>query len=95
MDMFWEVMAAIAAFTFNLSYLAQVRMTYDSRDVTGVSTMQWVGFTFGTLAFLGFYINMGKWMMVSVTLGGLFCCMYMLGMLVVFRSKPLQEHEQQ
>lgn len=83
----WQLAASGAAMVINLSYIAQVRVTMGSRDVSGLSSSQWWGMSAGSSIFVGFYADLHQWLMVVVSSLGLGCCLFMLVLIRLYRVK--------
>jgi len=84
---FWQTAASLAALVFTLGYVAQIIKTLKSRDVSGLSAWQWIGFSLGSFAYLGFYANIEQWALAFLALFGLACCLAMVAMIFLFEEK--------
>jgi len=84
--LFWQTAASLAAIVFNLGYVIQLAKTLKSKDVSGLSILQWIGFSFGSFAYLGFYIDIEQWALSFLALFGLACCMSMVVMIFLFKK---------
>jgi len=83
---FWQLSASIAAAAFTLGNLDQLRMTYKTRNVDGLSLVQWIVFSAASATFAAYYIHLEQWMMVSMSLFGTICCFTLLGMILRYRQ---------
>jgi len=79
------MMASMAALAFTLGFLGQLRMTFKTRNVEGLSLLQWAVFTAASATFAGYYAHLDQWMMVAVSVFGTICCLTILGMILRYR----------
>lgn len=85
----WEIAASTAAMILNLSYISQIKLTLKNQSSEGLAMSQWLGFATGSLVFVGFYINLEQWAMAGVSTFGLFCCLFMMYLIQLY--KPMME----
>jgi MtN3 and saliva related transmembrane protein len=83
----WQMMGSIAALAFSLGFLDQLRITFKSRNVDGLSLLQWMVFAAASGMFTAYYIHLDQWLMVSVSVFGICCCLMMLGMIFRYQSR--------
>lgn len=75
------MMGSVAALAFTLGFLDQLRMTYKTRDVDGLSRLQWIVFAAASATFTAYYAHLDQWLMVAVSVFGTLCCLTILGMI--------------
>jgi len=81
----WQMMGSIAALAFTVGFVDQLRITYRTRDVEGLSLLQWVVFTVASGMFSVYYIHLDQWLMVTVSVFGTLCCFTIIGMILKYR----------
>ena len=81
----WQMMGSIAALAFTLGFMGQLRVTFKTRDVDGLSLLQWVVFAAASVIFTAYYAHLDQWMMVAVSVFGTTCCITIIGMIFRFR----------
>jgi len=81
----WQVIGALAATAFTVGFVDQLRMTIKTRNVDGLSLLQWAIFTTASAIFAVYYVHLDQWIMVVVSAFGTLCCLSMMGMIVRFR----------
>ncbi len=74
----WQLAATAAGMLFNVSFVSQIKLTIATGNAKGLSMAQWLGFATGSLVFVGFYANLGQWLMCGVSIFGLGCCLTMI-----------------
>jgi len=47
----WQVMGSLAALAFTVGFVDQLRMTFKTRNVDGLSVLQWVAFAAASATF--------------------------------------------
>jgi len=85
----WQMIGSMAALAFSLGFLDQLRMTFKTRNVEGLSLLQWLVFAAASGVFTAYYSHLDQWLMVSVSVFGAFCCLIMLGL--IFRYRQINE----
>jgi MtN3 and saliva related transmembrane protein len=83
----WQLLGSLAALAFTVGFVDQLRMTIKTRDVDGISMMQWVVFTAASAIF-AYYLHLNQWVMAAVSLFGTLCCLLMLVMIFRYRRVP-------
>jgi len=81
----WQIMGSLAALAFTLGFLDQVRITFKTRNVDGISMIQWIVFAAASATFAGYYAHLDQWMMVAVSVFGTLCCLSILAMILRYR----------
>jgi len=81
----WQVMGSLAALAFTVGFVDQLRMTFKTRNVDGLSVLQWVAFAAASATFTGYYAHLDQWVMVVVSIFGTSCCLLMLTMIFKYR----------
>ena len=81
----WQMMGSIAALAFTLGFLDQLRLTFKTRNVDGLSLLQWMVFAAASGIFSAYYAHLDQWIMVSVSVFGTTCCLCMLAMILRYR----------
>jgi len=84
----WQTMGSIAALAFTVGFVDQLRMTFKTRDVDGLSLLQWMVFAAASAIFTAYYSHLEQWMMVAVSVFGTLCCIAIVAMIVKFRQVP-------
>jgi len=85
----WQMMGSVAALAFTLGFLDQLRMTWKTRDVDGLSRLQWIVFAAASAMFAAYYSHLEQWLMVAVSVFGTLCCLAILAMIFKFRREPV------
>ena len=81
----WQMMGSLAALAFTLGYIGQLRTTYKTRNVDGLSMLQWMVFAAASSIFTAYYAHLDQLMMVAVSAFGILCCLTIIGMIFSFR----------
>ncbi|MDQ6969439.1 MAG: PQ-loop domain-containing transporter [Mariprofundus sp.] len=84
----WQMMGSLAALAFTVGFLDQLRMTYKTRNVDGLSFFQWLVFSLASAMFTAYYVHLDQWLMVGVSVFGTLCCLAILAMIMRFRESP-------
>ena len=79
------MMGSLAALAFTLGFLGQLRITFKTRNVDGLSLLQWVVFAAASATFTGYYAHLDQWMMVAVSVFGTLCCLTIMAMIFRYR----------
>jgi len=85
----WQLMGSVAALAFTLGFLDQLRITYTTRDVDGLSRLQWMVFAAASAMFAAYYSHLDQWLMVAVSVFGTLCCLAILAMIFKFRRETV------
>ncbi len=80
------MMGSLAAFAFTVGFLDQIRMTYKTRNVEGLSLLQWLVFAAASAMFTAYYVHLEQWLMVAVSVFGTLCCLTILAMMIRFKK---------
>jgi len=86
---YWQLLGTIAAISFTVGIVSQCRVTFKTQCVDGMSQLQWFVFSVASAMFVGYYTHLDQWMMVSVSVFGMLCCLAMLAM--IFRIRRVVE----
>jgi len=81
----WQMMGSLAAFSFTLGFIDQLRITWKTRNVDGLSLVQWIVFATASGMFTAYYTHLEQWLMVSFSLFGTLCCLLIITMIFRFR----------
>jgi len=81
----WQLMGSIAASAFTLGFLDQLRITWKTRNVEGLSLLQWTVFAAASGIFSGYYTHLNQWLMVTVSVFGTLCCLIIITMILKFK----------
>jgi len=81
----WQVIGALAATAFTVGFVDQLRMTIKTRNVDGLSLLQWAIFTTASAIFTVYYIHLDQWIMVAVSTFGTGCCLMQSVMILRLR----------
>jgi len=74
----WQLMGSVAAMAFTLGFMDQLRVTFRTRNVDGLSRLQWCVFAAASAIFAAFYAHLEQWLMVSISVLGTLCCLTIL-----------------
>ena len=77
----WQMMGSLAALAFSVGFVDQLRITYKTRDVDGLSRLQWIVFAAASATFTAYYSHLDQWLMVAVSAFGTTCCLLILVMI--------------
>ncbi len=83
---YWQLLASIAALAFTAGFVDQLRVTFKTRNVDGLSMLQWMVFATASAMFTAYYTHLDQWMMVTVSVFGTLCCLTIIGMIFRFRK---------
>jgi len=83
---YWQLCGTFAAVAFTVGFIDQLRTTYQTRNVDGLSLIQWLVFVFASLTFTAYYAHLQQWMMVSVSVFGTVCCVLIVLMIMKYRK---------
>jgi len=78
-------MGALAAASLTVGFVDQLRVTIKTRNVDGLSLLQWAIFTASSVTFAAFYMHLELWMMVAVSIFGTACCLMQSAMIIRYR----------
>jgi len=81
----WQLLGTLAAASFTVGFVDQLRLTYKTRNVDGLSLMQWIVFATASAIFAAYYAHLDQWMMVTVSVFGTLCCLLIVLMILRFR----------
>ena len=81
----WQMMGSLAALAFTIGFVDQLRITFKTRNVEGVSLLQWIVFAAASSTFTAYYAHLDQWVMVAVSVFGTLCCLSIIGMILRFR----------
>jgi len=83
---YWQLCGTFAAVAFTVGFIDQLRTTYQTRNVDGLSLIQWLVFVFSSGMFTAYYTHLQQWMMVSVSVFGMVCCTLIVMMIMKYRQ---------
>jgi len=81
----WQMMGSAAALAFSVGFVDQLRMTWKTHNVDGLSLLQWVVFAAASAMFVAYYIHLNQWMMVAVSIFGTSCCLMIIALIFKYR----------
>jgi len=81
----WQMLGSVAALAFTVGFLGQLRLTYKTRNVDGLSRLQWVVFAAASAIFIAYYSHLNQWLMVAISVIGTLCCLAILFMIYKYR----------
>jgi len=82
----WQLLASIAGIAFTFGFIDQIRVTYKTRNVHGLSMMQWLVFFAASAIFTAYYVHLEQWLMVVISIFGTFCCLIIISMIVKYKE---------
>jgi len=82
----WQIMGSCAGLFFTFGFLEQTIKSYKTRNVEGLSLIQWNIFAGTSAIFTAYYVHLDQWMLVSVSLFGTLCCTSMVYMILKFKK---------
>ena len=85
---YWQLAGSIAAAAFTLGFVDQLRITVQTRNVDGLSLLQWLIFASASAIFAAYYAHLEQWMMVAISIFGTLCCLALVGMIFKYRHLP-------
>ncbi|MBL1352803.1 MAG: hypothetical protein COA61_005635 [Zetaproteobacteria bacterium] len=83
---FWQLLASIAGIAFTFGFIDQIRVTYKTRNVHGLSMMQWLVFFAASAIFTAYYIHLEQWLMVVISIFGTLCCLMIVSMIIKYKE---------
>ncbi|NWF37058.1 hypothetical protein [Mariprofundus sp. KV] len=83
----WQMMGSLAALAFTLGFVDQLRITCKTRDVDGLSRLQWMVFAAASATFAAYYSHLDQWLMVAVSVFGTTCCLLILVMIFKYHRE--------
>jgi len=69
----------------SVGFVDQLRVTVKTRNVDGLSLMQWAIFTAASAIFAVYYIHLDQWIMVVISTFGTGCCLMQSAMILRLR----------
>ncbi|WP_038250913.1 hypothetical protein [Ghiorsea bivora] len=87
----WQWVGSIAAMSFTFGFVDQVRVTYKTKCVLGLSLVQWVVFATASLLFVAYYGHLEQWLMLSVSVFGFACCFAVVVMIFWFSKAGIND----
>lgn len=82
----WQVMGSIAAVAFSIGFVDQLRITWKTKNVDGLSLIQWCVFATASGIFTAYYGHLDQWLMCIVSLFGTSCCLLIVMMIFHYRK---------
>jgi len=79
-------MGSLAALAFTFGFVDQIRVTFRTKNVYGLSILQWMMFAAASTIFTAYYAHLTQWMMVGVSLFGTLCCLTIISMIFKYRQ---------
>ena len=83
---YWQILGSIAALIFSVGFVDQLRVTWVTKNVDGISLFQWFVFTIASGIFTAFYIHLSQWLMAVVSFLSTICCFLIVVMVVKYRK---------
>ncbi|MDQ6974446.1 MAG: hypothetical protein Q9M10_06140 [Mariprofundaceae bacterium] len=83
---FWQLLASTAGIAFTFGFIDQIRVTYKTRNVHGLSMMQWLVFFAASAIFTAYYIHLEQWLMVIISIFGTLCCLMIVSMIIKYKE---------
>ncbi len=90
----WQLIGSVAAMSFTIGFVDQVRVTYKTKCVQGLSLIQWMVFATASLLFVAYYGHLEQWLMLSVSVFGFSCCFAVVVMIFKFRNTGINDDEE-
>lgn len=82
----WQWVGSVAAIIFTGGFIDQLRVTWKTRVVSGLSVVQWSIFSIASILFTLYYVHLEQWMMVVISSFGTLCCVIMVCMILYFEK---------
>ena len=82
----WQVMGSLAAISFTVGFAGQVRVTLQTKNVGGLSLLQWLMFLSASVIFTAYYSHLEQWAMVIISMFGTLCCAAMAISILKYRQ---------
>jgi len=89
----WQLAGTIAAVAFTVGFVDQARVTFQTKDVNGLSLVQWCVFLFASTIFAAYYTHLEQYMMASVSGFGSLCCLSIVAMLLKYKNNVLNTNK--
>ncbi|WP_038250931.1 SemiSWEET family sugar transporter [Ghiorsea bivora] len=86
---YWQLCGTVASVAFTVGFVGQLRTTYQTRNVEGLSLLQWLVFTMASSMFAAYYVHLEQWMMVSVSIFGAVVCLLIVLMVLKYRRSEV------
>jgi len=83
---YWQVLGSIAALIFSVGFVDQLRVTWVTKNVDGISLFQWCVFTIASGIFTAYYVHLSQWLMVTVSFLSTICCLLIVVMILKYRN---------
>ena len=84
---YWQLLGSMAALAFIVGFVGQLRMTLKTRNVDGLSLLQWIVFAAASGSFTAYYTHLEQWLMVGVSVFGTSCCVVMVCLIISIRNR--------
>lgn len=85
----WQLMGSVASIAFSLGFVDQLRVTWKTKNVEGVSLLQWCVFASASAIFAAYYGHLDQWLMLSVSVFGTICCFAVVVMIVHYKKDTI------
>ena len=85
----WQLVGSIAAMSFTIGFVDQVRVTYKTKCVEGLSFVQWLVFAIASSLFVAYYSHLEQWLMFGVSVFGSICCLAVVVMIVHYKEDTI------
>jgi len=85
-------MGSVAAMAFTLGFMDQLRVTFTTRNVDGLSRLQWCVFAAASAIFAAFYAHLEQWLMVAISILGTLCCLTILTLIFKYHDGEKSDH---
>ena len=82
----WQLIGSVAAMSFTIGFVDQVRITYKTKCVEALSFVQWMIFSIASALFVVYYSHLEQWLMMGVSVFGFACCFAVVVMIFRFRK---------
>jgi MtN3 and saliva related transmembrane protein len=83
----WQLMGSVAAIAFTLGFFDQLRLTLKTRNVEGLSMLQWCVFASASAIFTAYYGHLDQWLMLIISVLGTLVCLSIVGLIFYYKEE--------
>lgn len=82
----WQVVGSVAATIFSVGFVDQLRVTLKTKNVDGLSIIQWLIFSLASGIFAAYYAHLEQWLMFVVSVFGASCCLMIVSLIFKYKK---------